>query len=483
MLRLALTLIIFTCFHTSTFGQVIRTAEFGEAIDDWFIFDLDGDGETEILAFFPLTEAGRPFALARRKGDSYTIERSVMAKDVVSMALGDFGMMAGRQIALMHPNKVTFLGEKDGKLISVGRPISFRNIIRSPQVNPPGFWHWQSDIDNDGLDDLYLPGDEGIIVVYGEGKGKFTPPQLIDFLGSRRIETDSAGHLDFERSYPRPSFLDINGDNLVDLCWFDEKGLSFLPQGEKRTFDKKSLRSFDLAWLSAKDVSGVVENTEIKLEDLNGDERPDLFLTKMTTPAAGITKMKTTIVILLNQGMGDFTKRPDFALRVGGIIGSGPYLTDLDGDGTRDIVFGSYGTSVSDALQRALGNVKVKFNIYLGRKGKSTPFAAQPSFSQSFRIPKSDYTNWGVRNNFVLNEDLNADGIADQFRLTPSKGGHIISVHPGMKTKSGIQFSEQPFLKTEAKGFKNFTFRTMKVGKPVCLVLINKTSLATVTLD
>ncbi|MFT7619434.1 MAG: hypothetical protein ACI97A_003088 [Planctomycetota bacterium] len=485
MLKLFVCLLISLSFQSTLASQKTRRAEFDAKIDDWFIFDLDDDGEREIMAFFPLNESGRPYALATRVGDQYVIEKGIMDRRVVSMALGEFGMGPGLQIALIQPDQVTFMGKnKDGKLTAVGKSIPFRAIIRSPLAAAPGFWHWNTDIDGDGKDDLYLPGDEGLVVLFGDGKGGFHQRLDVPMAGSRQVDPYSSGHLDFERSYPSPSFLDVDGDKLVDICWFDEKGLSFVPQGPVRTFDISKKSSFNLEWLSGGDSGGVLEKTEIELKDVNQDQLPDLFLSKMSTPASGITKMSTTLVILLNQGKGKFAKRPDFALRIGGIIGNGPQLTDLNADGRPDLVFGSYGTSVSDAIQRAMGNIKVSFNVYIAKKDDKNPFLAQPDLTANYRVPKSDYAKWSVRNNYILHEDLNGDGIADLFQMVPTKGGHILSVSAGRKDRGKpLVFDDKPFISAIEGDIKNVTFRTMTTNKPVCMVIIKDRSLVTITLD
>ena len=480
MLRVIITTFLVILAQLSLLGQkpTILRADFGRDIDDWFIFDLNGDVHREILGFYPPARGQRPFAIGFLKDKRWEMIHHHMSTRVVAMVLGEFGFGPGRQIALIEPERVRFLVFRDTSFSLAPKELSFRCIIRSPLAAPPGFWHWATDVDGDGHDDLYLPGDDGIVFFFGRGRGEFSKPLEIPFAGTRVIEDESTGHLDFERSYPRPIMKDINNDQLPDLCWFDESGLSFLLQGPRREFPAKNRKTFDLAWVSGDKAGDLLEQTNTELADVNGDGLLDLFLSRMSTPASGITDMRTTLVLLLNQGGGEFLKRPDFALRIRGIIGNGPTLTDLNGDGTPDLVFGSYGTSVSDALQRAMGHVKVQFHAYMGRPNRKSPFRPQPDFSRDFRVAKADYENWGVRNNVILSEDLNGDGTSDLFVMTPKGGGHQISVFAGhVDRKQKLTFAEKPFLSSNVKDVSTVTFRTLTTGEPVRCVVIQKNAL------
>ena len=478
MLKVLLGFFVLLVLTLPLSAQRLEIVEFGAPFEDWFVFDFDDDGHREILVFFAPEKDQRPFAMASYKSGTWKIEKSSIPRDIVCLALGSWGLGKGRQLAMLSPTGVTFLYRNAaGRFATASQEIKFQNLIRSPLTNPPGFWHWPIDVDGDGHDDLYLPGDEGILVHYGDGKGGFTPVNLLPFRGDRSIDGNSTGTLDFERSYPHPIFVDLNSDHRPDLCWFDDQGLAYVLQKDKRAFALDSVQRFNLSWLSTKDTGDVLEQTEIDLEDLNGDGCPDLFLSKMSTPSTGVTNMNTTLVVLLNDGQGGFKRSPDFALKVQGLIGNGPHFGDWDGDGHLDIVFGSYGSKISDAIQRMMGKVTVTYHVHRGTGQAQRPFSGKPDYLQTKDMTKKDYQRWGARKNVIINEDFDGDGIGDLFLMKPKGRGHEISVHHGQKDSKGkLVYAEEVLFKHREENIANITIRTISGTKGIAALLIKKTA-------
>ncbi|MCB9833125.1 MAG: VCBS repeat-containing protein [Planctomycetes bacterium] len=484
MLKFVLALGLGLALRAQGPGLELSELDFGRPIDDWFIFDLDGDSWREVLVFHDPDPDGRPFSLAHRAGDAWTIERGSIPRSVVSLALGRFGLGDGYQLALIHPDHVDFLArDGGGALAVVGPRLDFTNLIRSPLAGVPGFWHWPTDIDGDGHDDLFLPGDDGLVLHFGDGAGGFSPPLLLGMAGSRRVTRDSAGHLDFLRSYPRPVFSDLDADGRRDLAWFDSEGLTAWMQRKARVFDAEKPLTFKLPWLASLDSDGILEQTEVDLRDVDGDGRPDLFLSRMSTPATGLGDLRTTLVVLLNRPEEFFARRPDFALKVQGVIGNGPDFRDVDGDGALDLVYGSYGAGISDALQRMMGTVKVAFRIHRGTPKAASPFELQPSRLLDLDLSKDDFGRWGARRNFAVGTDLDGDGIGDLFRMADAGGGrHRLLVFKGGRKKDGeLVFADEASASLDAGTFETLSLRSMRPGASTDLVLIRERSLGLVT--
>ena len=255
-------------------SQTVTRVDHDERIEDWYIFDLDGDGNRDLLTLFERKNAGQRFSYARQISDrNFAPGQAGVMPKAVAFALGSFRRQPSSEIAVIAPQDVVLWGLNDKNRLAALAPVSSTpSLARTPLDDTPPFFHWATDVDGDGRDDLFLPGDEGVAIHFGAGQGRFTAPLVIPLDGERVVDARTSGFLDFVRSYPRPVFADLDGDARLELCWFDEQGFAFLAQTEPRVFDPKP-RRLALDWLSSQAASGLVEQTDVALEDLDGDGR------------------------------------------------------------------------------------------------------------------------------------------------------------------------------------------------------------------
>lgn len=229
----------------------------------------------------------------------------------------------------------------------VDQAVSEPRIIKS---GLPGFiskgvnrLHFSRDIDNDGLEDLVIPGAGVINILISEGQGEFQPPLTVrsDMRLRTRLNINR-----FNRSagqsvrIPVLELRDVNGDDYNDLVSrTDERldvfianpgGTPYLPRTPTYFIDiaaiEEELGEFDIDNLDFSNLTGVLALThEEILEDVDADGIDDLLLRE----GGKVSLFKGS-----RTGM-DLTQ-PQQVLRSGGNVLS-TFLYDENEDGLKDL--------------------------------------------------------------------------------------------------------------------------------------------------
>jgi uncharacterized protein (TIGR03437 family) len=220
--------------------------------------------------------------------------------------------------------------------------------------------------DGDGKPDFLALG-WGVIALYlGNGDGTLQPPKII-------LQEKVFGF--------SMALADLNGDGILDLVYGD-MGPTYEPA------INVALGVGDGTFQPA--VAYPAAGGGITIGDLNGDGIPDIL-------ASGGT-------ILFGDGKGGFPTRRDIAF--GSVASGTPIITDFDGDGIADIVFG-------------LGNAAV-----IGGDSVSVIFGAgKGNFSAPPVSLIPGYPSSGSSLTALASSDLDGDGIPDLVAVESS--GHI----------------------------------------------------------
>lgn len=234
----------------------------------------------------------------------------------------------------------------------------------------------EADIDGDGKKEIIIGHSAGFSVL--DPANNFAILAIVEVPGAHT----------FDPMLARAG--DINGDGYADVVFmandtFDPTHASIYAGDGQGHFSLAAERSFPAR-------SGY---RDIRLEDSNGDDHPDLVVFSHSTPAG--------FDVYYNNGAGVFSANPSSTVRYGSY--GQMAIGDLDGDGKTDLLGGSEKATESTSIY----GIRAYFHGKLGR-----PYL-------SYRAWR---TNPGVRPDAILIHDMNADGKPD---LLFTEGGWLWS--------------------------------------------------------
>ncbi len=472
---LASTILLISLVAACSSAQTLRGVHTAQPFDDWFLVDLNGDGLKDLFLITRLIGGRLRVDVALQgKDDRFGPPQSGTLPGATAFVEGNFGKQ--QRVLAVFPHSFRSLRWSTSKGLGVADPIRpIESFLTATPTDLPGFWHWSTDFDGDGLDDFMFPGSRALEIRFGRPEGGFLPPKTLSLPGERQVLPSSDGGFVISHREPHPLFRDIDGDGRSDLCWFDEKGLGYRLQTRPREF--APAERLPLPWLAGKGDGNLLENTSIRLEDLNGDDRADLILIKMRSARGGIADMRSNLVILLSRGGSEpFPLKPTVALRLKGIVGVGPYFEDLNGDGRKDLAYGLYGAGLGDAVARFLGRVPVRLAVHLAHKDTPRLFDGAPDLSLERSVDTKDFERWAARNSLFIGDDLTGDGVVDLVEIRPSsKTGHRWKLYPGsLAPKGRLSISKKASKSGEIIGLADASVRALREGGPQRLILVGK---------
>jgi hypothetical protein len=290
------------------------------------------------------------------------------------------------------------------------------------------------DINDDGLDDLVIPGFDGYQVILQTENRTFAP--------AIELHAPPVMDLSFD-NYPwyKPRMLfhaDLTMDEQDDIAfWLDDRFIVY-PRLEDGTyssepryllpnvvFDFDGIEGVSIN-LRDEDQSNLKTKLLYQLRDLDGDKITDLVT--LTLTSEGVFKKQTTYSI--HRGM----KGPDGALRfsdapVSEIRSNGIQFEmeekDLNRDGTIDIVVSSVQLGVTKIIGALItGSIDFDLDFYQMQEGR---YADKPNVSRqvtaTFDLSSGDFFF-----PFVLIADVNGDPFAD---LLVQDGESTLLVYEG----------------------------------------------------
>ena len=245
--------------------------------------------------------------------------------------------------------------------------------------------HFSRDINNDGRDDLIIPGAGTLQLFIREAGGDYQQP--ISVLSDMRITSNLFVRQNIERdvgqtlTIPLIELRDVNNDKLPDLISETEERFDvslanasgdYFPQSPTFSIDREEIRerlgNFDVDQLDFSNLTGILALThEEILDDVDGDSIDDFVLRE-----GG----KVSLFTGNATGM-DFTQ-PKQVLRSGGNVLK-VFLHDEDGDGRKDLwLWRIEPISVGDLfLWLAIsGSVNVEAFVY---RNEGESFARRPA--------------------------------------------------------------------------------------------------------
>ena len=285
------------------------------------------------------------------------------------------------------------------------------------------------DLNDDGLDDIALPGFDGYTVWIQRSDGSLADP--VELAGPPTTRTGFRSSAYRAREIYR---FDFDGDGHGDLAFWNGDGLDVYLGLADGGFVTEPVAVHVPMELTTDDVTmsfgfgSIVDETRSMLyavDDLNGDGVADIATS--TIEVGGLFDQSTRYDFHFGRREGNatvFEAAPDTHISSAGV--QGPLeRSDLDGDGSVDFGMLSFKLGIGKVISVLLtGSVSFNLNFYLMGEGG---YPEQPNVQRRVKL-RLDLGSGRVTGNWVSAGDLTGDGMRD---LVIQAGPTRVEVYPG----------------------------------------------------
>ncbi|MEN8148857.1 MAG: VCBS repeat-containing protein [Planctomycetota bacterium] len=391
---------------------------------------------------------------------------------VVAFAVGDVENEPGHEVVFFTARGV-YAWRPGGDEKTVERRLLSGDFLWQlpDESDTTYFWSGVRDVDGDGLDDLMFPEPGGYRIALQRRDGKSPPsfaaltaPRIPPLFGEFEAASQGGAQLKARRrarqlevsiklggdakpldeselsvvdAVPVPRFTDWDGDGRKDLVALSGEALLVWSQRKQGGFERfpAIVQEFPVEMDQGRrfDLSFGAHSA-----DLNGDRRMDCVILAGDRRSEDI---RTQILVYLNGfGKGKSAEQPLFGAKgqpqqvliVGGIVGA-VELSDVDGDGSPDLVLGTVQIDTLDAIRAASsGKVEASLRVYLNRRGA---FSRQPDLVYDIEIASEDIEEAGRRLQARFIPDMSGDGVRE---LYVRDGPKSFRIHLVRKTSKGL---------------------------------------------
>lgn len=422
--------------------------------------DLNGDGLHDLVVlhtkgYSPDTE--RWLSLFWQKPDggfSSAADRTwKLSERVAAIDVGDVLEEPGDELIALTASGASIVRYSDSPDSSSLLPVitGVTGMILPSREQVP-LLDFCQDWDGDGLDDILIPGLDGLSLFIARSETSFADPQMMDMevrLDLSVGDNDSGSDLDavsVTRRLPGliPIDLDRDGDRDIVAHWDDQVSFHLQNDGE---FSRSPDASCRLDLLTDEEKADGDFEVGVSVIDVDGDGLADLFGGK--SASRGVADYSSSVVLHYGDGGLGFAGEPDWSISVQG-MSRGRWL-DIDGDGRKELMLPVIDLGLTDIVRILITKkVKVEFYFYFLSEDRSIP--QEPNFTQEVTL-KVGFEEEGSAQIVNLRGDYNGDGRKDMVVAT---GDTELSVFLGKEPSKGELFNRKPAEKIQVGTFGDF---------------------------
>ena len=406
------------------------------------VADMNGDGLQDLVIAHMRATTGvaRSVSIYEQglRGDRFPAEPALVMDapaDACTFAAGDFDPHPGGEVVFLCPDRVELV-QRSGARRVVVRVASFFDY---PERGGLPLWDLAWDLDGDGAPELLVPTKTGYLILGRPGGGPLAQVGQVDVPLDLRFgptfETTLLNRfLSASARLRRLSAADLNGDGRTDLVGYLEGGLASFHQRPDGGFPRRpdAQKPLDVVQGDAakkggegeqKDGSEAFANVRLTLEDVDGDGRADLLVTRTLGELGVFQTMRTQQLVFCAKDDGTWDeRRPAAVLNLKGITDD-PTLVDWDGDGRKDLVLSSYRMDMFTNVRRAIAeSLTITYMIFRQTDDAEARFRDEPDLVFDVEVPLEVLQTRGGHQAVILRADLDGDGIHDMISRRPDGG-------------------------------------------------------------
>lgn len=427
-----------------------------EAVENvWDVaeWDCDGDGTSEILAFY-CDEKSHPL----KKG-VHLFRTSTPGRPIATLALDPAisALMLAETDGATPKELVAFDGEgaiiykfDNDTLVECAKP-RFASLLPCGSKEPAILEHLAEDLDGDGVEEWYVPVARGIAIYSPKGTAVTVPCDIVS-----DIRGGGGGNVFISHRLPDCASFVHPGDAVKGVvCLSDEYADFAYGVNWSEHAQWKIPLNLDEKWESS-----------ARLADVNHDGLPDLAVTQ----TRGTVNLEVQTQIYIAQSACAYPETPSTNLAVKGAY-SQPVFKDVDGDKDLDMIVIAIPFGVKNFVNYFVrGKISVDAEVYLFDNGG---YGQKPAFTTSLTVDAPEGREQVVHAFGDFNGDGRLDaafgkaedklavflgnpkdflesrpwmtltvssfGLARVFHLGGSEAADMVIYHPGMKHSKVIE--------------------------------------------
>jgi len=450
------TFLLFSSFNLnaqSDFLKIFNRFEmkFDHLIEDIFFEDLDDDNLKDILIQTRTPEKKKLLIFFQNRDGFSSVPSQILDFDenAIIFDLGNItNQYQGKEIVYLTSTslkyyylKENFYNQESIKLIDIS------SIFLSPSPESPVRCKFIWDVNEDKLDDLFIPKPNNLTLLLGEKNGIFKESQKINLgpiFTTRSPFRFSMEDLENPESFsqkiitrvPKLYVDDFNGDKREDIISIFKDKIKVFFQNEKNEFSREPDFEINLDILTEEEKKKIPPPTySVYSIDLNNNGLIDIVVSKSEVQTmASLSK----IYIHLNK-KGKIDLSPDQILVNDSLFG-GLDILDINGDNHKDLIIREAKMGIFQFLKVLITKRLTYENaIYLGQSGKYPKLPAAKIKSKiRFDFEKLEKTEGEIA---YFSGDFNKDGIKDVLKKIDEKNMLVIFLGRSVVRKK--MFSEK----------------------------------------
>lgn len=396
--------------------------------------DLAGSGQDDLLVLQVQSNKVRRLRLYRAIAERYDNNALVVRDLPADVIFVDTGSRQGRDVLVLFSATQAYQFDPvTGQRQTLATFTSiYNNVVDKalPSVD------MMRDLNNDGYDDLIVPGFTGFSVFIQQSSGEFIAPVSMAAPPVMEMSYNEHPWYKARKTY----HTDVNADGRDDLAfWVDDEFRVYLQQNSgfsaepilftpAVTFEAEGYEGISMR-MGGEDQSNVLKKALFQFKDLDGDRRPELVT--LAVKSEGVFNKQTTYEFFrglpLKEGLPQFSTTPDSRIESKGVQFD-MQEKDLNNDGQLDIIVSSVELGLAKLVRALLtGTISIDLGFYQMRDGV---YPEVPNIVRTIKATFS-FSSGDVFVPTVLMADVTGDGLAD---LLLQEGDDELHIYPGEAT-------------------------------------------------